>query len=96
VRSPSICHPDRPVDSRGLCTSCYAVHYRSGTHLDFPRRIWRGEDLVEAAERLRADLERAAPYSGQPYTWPVVAKQLGVRQRTLEKARERARRKVAA
>jgi hypothetical protein len=28
---PAICHPDRPVNARGLCRSCYEIRWRNGT-----------------------------------------------------------------
>lgn len=52
-------------------------------------------DLLTRAQRLRAELQAAAPYSGQPWSWPAVAARLGVKPKTLEKARQRARKEAA-
>jgi hypothetical protein len=64
-----------------------------GRRVEEPQTYLPAVELAERAERLRAELEAAAPYSGQPFSWRAVADRLGVKEKTLEKARERARRR---
>lgn len=85
---PALCHPERMHDARGLCSSCWTIHRRHGTHVDFPRVTRSSEELVEDAERLRAR------YPNQPMTWPEIAAELGVTYKALDKARERVARTV--
>jgi hypothetical protein len=56
-RSKATCHPDRPVDARGLCTSCYELHWRKGTLGQFPtRRTMRSrEDFIADYKLLRSE-----------------------------------------
>lgn len=51
--------------------------------------------LAARAERLHAELVAAGPYAPVPPTWATVASQLGVKPKTLEKARQRARQYAA-
>lgn len=43
---PATCHPNRPVNARGLCDSCYETHWRNGTLDQFP---------TKRTQRFRAD-----------------------------------------
>lgn len=51
------CHPDRPVNGRGLCNSCYTIAHRTGT-LDRHQRARPTRTVEEFAEEyalLRSD-----------------------------------------
>lgn len=54
---PAICHPDRPLDSRGLCHPCYAVEHRRGRHVEYPlqRTQRRRADFVADYVMLRSE-----------------------------------------
>lgn len=69
---------------RELCSSCYMRAYRDGTHIDFPRRHYRTEELVEFAAELLA--------RRNDKVW--VAEQLGVKWATINTARWRLRRRA--
>ena len=74
----------RPARTRGLCHTC-ATSLRKrhpDRLLEYPRRSWRGEDLVADAEVIRA---RGG------LTWRQVAAELGVSFAALDKARHRVR-----
>lgn len=43
---PATCHPERPVNARGLCDSCYEMHWKAGTLAQFP---------TKRTQRFRAD-----------------------------------------
>jgi hypothetical protein len=53
---PAACHPDRPVNARGLCDSCYETHWRNGTLGQFPtKRTQRfRDDFVAEYRHLRS------------------------------------------
>lgn len=53
---PATCHPDRPVNARGLCDSCYEIHWRNGTLGQFPtKRTQRfRDDFVAEYRHLRS------------------------------------------
>ena len=54
---PATCHPNRPVNARGLCDSCYETHWRNGTLDQFPtRRTGRSQaDFIADYEILRSE-----------------------------------------
>jgi hypothetical protein len=54
---PANCHPDRPVNARGLCDSCYEAHWKAGTLAQFPtRRTGRSQaDFIADYELLRSE-----------------------------------------
>jgi hypothetical protein len=54
---PARCHPDRPLDARGLCRACYATAYNAGRHNEHPlERVSRSrEDFVADYELLRSE-----------------------------------------
>jgi hypothetical protein len=54
---PATCHPDRPVNARGLCDSCYEKHWQAGTLAQFPtRRTMRSrQDFVADYQLLRSE-----------------------------------------
>jgi hypothetical protein len=88
-----ICTPDHgPHYARGLCRRCYQRERWHGRHITHPRRNRPALDLAAAAHRLRAELEAAGPYATTPATWPAIARRLGVKFETLERALTRARR----
>lgn len=53
---PATCHPDRPVNARGLCDSCYEMHWKAGTLAQFPtKRVQRFRaDFVVEYRHLRS------------------------------------------
>jgi hypothetical protein len=55
--TPATCHPDRPVNARGLCDSCYEMHWRAGTLAQFPtKRAQRSQaEFVADYELLRSE-----------------------------------------
>jgi hypothetical protein len=54
---PATCHPNRPVNARGLCDSCYQMHHFRGTLDQFPlKRTMRSRaDFVADYELLRSE-----------------------------------------
>jgi CRP-like cAMP-binding protein len=54
---PATCHPDRPLNARGLCDSCYETHWKRGTLDQFPtKRTQRSrEHFVADYELLRSE-----------------------------------------
>jgi hypothetical protein len=51
------CHPDRPVNGRGLCNSCYTIAHRTGTlelH-DRARPTRTVDEFAAEYELLRSD-----------------------------------------
>lgn len=86
-----ICSPEHgPHYARGLCRRCY------GRHRDaYPRRNRTSTALAAAAAQLYAEFQAAGPYAGFTPTWVAVARHLGVKPKTLEKARERAKQYAA-
>jgi len=52
---PATCHPDRPVNARGLCDSCYETHWKRGTLDQFPtKRTQRfRDDFIADYQHLR-------------------------------------------
>jgi hypothetical protein len=95
VSTAPICHPQLPYYARWLCRDCYEPHRHSGTHVEFPRRNHSSTELAARAERLRAELEAAAAYLDEPVTWHLIARKLGVKYKTLDRARCRAKRYAA-
>jgi hypothetical protein len=80
--NPATCHPERPVNARGLCDSCYEKHWKAGTLDQFPtRRVQRFRvDFVADYRHLRAyGLGRTA-----------IAERLGMTRNTLDAAYRRA------
>lgn len=79
---PATCHPDRPVNARGLCDSCYEMHWRAGTLGQFP---------TLRAQRSREDF--AADYRllrSEGYTRAQIAERLGMRYHAVSQAYGRA------
>ena len=67
---PATCHPDRPVNARGLCDSCYETHWKRGTLSQFP---------TKRTQRFRADF--IADYDllrSEGYTRRQIAERLGM------------------
>lgn len=85
-------HFDRPHYARGLCRGCYTTQCTNRNLDAFPRQNRTSVALAERAERVRAELEAAGPYASAPPTWRGVAEVLGVKYKTLDRARTRARR----
>jgi hypothetical protein len=54
---PATCHPDRPVNARGLCDSCYQTAWQNGTLTQHPtKRTMRSRDhFVADYELLRSE-----------------------------------------
>ena len=79
---PATCHPDRPVNARGLCDSCYETHWKRGTLDQFPtKRTMRSrEDFVADYELLRSE----------NYTRRQIADRLGMKYQALHRAYRRA------
>lgn len=88
MRSRATCHPDRPVNGRGLCKTCYERHRRVGTLEGLERRRPPVTALLDEAYRLRA------MYPNNPLTWNEIAARLGVQPKSLYHARWRRRNKV--
>jgi hypothetical protein len=75
---PATCHPDRPVNARGLCDSCYETHWKAGTLDQFP---------TMRSQRRRAHF--IADYvllRSEGYTRRQIAERLGMRYNTLHRA----------
>lgn len=92
------CLPDHgPHYARGLCRRCYHRERWHGRHVQYPiRRVVRpSTELAARGQRLYDELKAAEPYGGRA-TWNRVADALGVKPKTLEKARERARQRESA
>lgn len=51
------CHPDRPVNGRGLCNSCYTIAHRTGTldQYDRVRPTRTTEEFAEEYALLRSE-----------------------------------------
>lgn len=79
---PATCHPERPVNARGLCDSCYQIHWNAGTLDRFPtKRTQRSRDhFVADYELLRSE----------GYTRQQIAERLGMARRTVDAAYYRA------
>lgn len=79
---PANCHPDRPVNARGLCDSCYEMHWKAGTLDQFPtkRTQRRREHFVADYELLRSE----------GYTHRHIAERLGMKLPALRRAYQRA------
>ena len=91
------CLPDHgPHYARGLCRRCYDRERYRGLVGGHVRRRVDVAGLVSRAERLRAELEAAGPYAAIPCTWPAIARHLGVKPESLERARTRAKQRSAA
>lgn len=54
---PAICHPGKPLASRGLCHSCYTVAWKRGEHTAYPtqRTQRRQVDFVADYVLLRSE-----------------------------------------
>lgn len=79
---PATCHPDRPVDARGLCDSCYEMHWRAGTLAQFP---------TKRTQRSRADF--VADYvllRSEGYGRTHIAERLGMTRNAVDAAYNRA------
>lgn len=79
---PATCHPDRPVNARGLCDSCYQIHHKRGTLGQFPtlRPQRSAADFVADYDLLRSE----------GYTRRQIAERLGMNRNTLNMAYLRA------
>jgi hypothetical protein len=55
--TPAKCHPDRPLDARGLCHSCYTTAWRNKNLVEHPRTRTRRSlaDFVADYELLRSE-----------------------------------------
>lgn len=71
------------MTARGLCRACYPRHRRGGTLDAFPRRTVRSAEVVEEYRHL----------SGCGLGTAEIARRLGMRQGSLEKALQRARKR---
>ena len=80
--NPATCHPDRPVNARGLCDSCYEKHWKAGTLDQFPtKRVQRPRaDFVADYRLLRSE----------GYTRSQIAERLRMTRNTLDAAYRRA------
>lgn len=79
---PARCHPDRPLDARGLCRACYAAAYNAGRH---------NEHRLERVSRSRADF--VADYvllRSEGYTRRQIAERLGMTVAAVTQAHRRA------
>lgn len=72
------CHPDRPVNGRGLCNSCYTIAHRTGT-LDRHRRA----RPTRSAEEFAAEYELLR---SEGYNRRHIADRLGVTRAAVDKA----------
>jgi hypothetical protein len=77
---PATCHPDRPVDARGLCEPCYGYHRNRGTLDQFPSKQRTRDEFVADYQLLRSE----------GYTRTQMAERLGMRRNTLDAAYRRA------
>jgi hypothetical protein len=79
---PANCHPERPVNARGLCDSCYEKHWQAGTLSQFPtKRTQRSRaDFVADYEQLRSE----------GYTRRQIADRLGMKYDAVHRAYLRA------
>jgi CRP-like cAMP-binding protein len=79
---PATCHPERPVNARGLCYSCYQTHWQNGTLDQFPtkRRQRTRADFVADYELLRSE----------GYPRRVIADRLGMQPEAVHRAYSRA------
>lgn len=79
---PATCHPERPVNARGLCDSCYEMHWRNGTLGQFPtKRTQRKRDhFIADYELLRSE----------GYTRRQIAERLRMSYAALSRAYQRA------
>lgn len=79
---PATCHPDRPVNARGLCDSCYEMHWRARTLDQFPtKRIQRFRvDFIADYQLLRSE----------GHTRAQIAVRLGMSRNALDRAVQRA------
>jgi hypothetical protein len=87
------CHPDRPHHGLGLCSSCHSTRHRAEHRAGVapqPRRKTALE-LVQRAERMKAELEAAEGYATMPATWEAIAEYLGGKPATLDRYRIRVR-----
>lgn len=80
--NPTTCHPDRPVNARGLCDSCYEKHWKAGTLDQFPtRRVQRRRvEFIADYELLRSE----------GYTRRQIAERLGMTRNAVDRAVQRA------
>jgi hypothetical protein len=83
------CDDEREHHARGLCRACYKRLWRAGTLDEWPPvRGRRSGNMVTDAKIIRMR---------QPaLSWPTIATMLGVKPKTLDKARERSRAREAA
>lgn len=80
--NPATCHPDRPVNARGLCDSCYEKHWKAGTLGQFP---------TKRVQRFRADF--VADYRllrSEGYSRSQIAERLRMTRNALDAAYRRA------
>lgn len=80
--NPATCHPNRPVNARGLCDSCYQRHWLNGTLDQFhtKRTLRNRVDFVSDYELLRSE----------GYTRRQIADRLGMKYPTVDRAYQRA------
>lgn len=80
--TPATCHPDRPVNARGLCDSCYETHWKAGTLGQFP---------TKRTQRFRADfVPEYRHLRSYGYTRAQIAQRLGMGRNALDAAVRRA------
>jgi hypothetical protein len=79
---PATCHPERPVNARGLCDSCYEMHWRAGTLDQFPtmRDQRRRVEFIADYRLLRSE----------GYTRSQIAERLRMSRNALDRAVQRA------
>lgn len=79
---PARCHPERPVNARGLCDSCYQIHHKAGTLDQFP---------TQRVQRFRADfVPDYRLLRSEGYTRAQIAERLGMGRNALDAAVRRA------
>lgn len=79
---PATCHPDRPVNARGLCDSCYETHWKAKTLDQFP---------TMRTQRRRAEfLADYVLLRSEGYTRTQIAHRLGMTRNSLDAAYRRA------
>lgn len=80
--TPARCHPDRPVNARGLCDSCYEMHWRNGSLDQFPT-----QRTIRSAVHFVADYELLR---SEGYTRTQIAERLGMNRAAVDQAYRRA------
>lgn len=80
IRTCSECGWCRKHCSRGLCDTCYRRAWKDGTLIDYERKSWAREELLQEWSLLRSE----------GFSKRLAAARLGMNYKTFEKALERA------